>query len=407
MGKKFNILFITDIYPPYVKGGAEVSTSLLVNSLVNKKNTCFILTTRILENQVKNTHNIFYFTKLLIPFLDEENKKFFLYRKFNNMTYHVRNFFLLFQILKKHNIDIIHAIPLSYATLPTVIAALLSKKPVVLDVRGYLLMPQYIKKFILQKSDTKYINISTLGRVYEYYASTIFIFVVKLLTHLKKKIFIVALSEYIKKALIITNFQKNKISVIYNISPTIKDKKFIREKGVVFAGILEDTKGIWDCIKAFELLDDKSIILHILGSGSNELKIKHYIKKHKIQNIILHGKIKYTEVWKYYLKNMVILAPSQWPEPFGRFIQEASATGTPLITTKVGGITEFIINYKTGILVDPHHPEQIVKAIKELFNDKILYNEISNNIRLMNNYFSEKTIIRKREATYANLLKKN
>ena len=40
-----------------------------------------------------------------------------------------------------------------------------------------------------------------------------------------------------------------------------------------------------------------------------------------------------------YLKSKIIIAPSVWPEPFGRFVLDSIATGTPVVSTATGGIS--------------------------------------------------------------------
>jgi len=46
------------------------------------------------------------------------------------------------------------------------------------------------------------------------------------------------------------------------------------------------------------------------------------------------------------------LAPSLWPEPFGRVALEAISQGTPVISSNKGGLPE-IIQKKYGVSVNP------------------------------------------------------
>jgi glycosyltransferase involved in cell wall biosynthesis len=64
----------------------------------------------------------------------------------------------------------------------------------------------------------------------------------------------------------------------------------------------------------------------------------------------------------------VVAVPSVWQEPAGLMVIEAMASGRPVIATRVGGIPEYLEHEVTGILVQPHAPEQLARAILRLLN---------------------------------------
>jgi len=66
-------------------------------------------------------------------------------------------------------------------------------------------------------------------------------------------------------------------------------------------------------------------------------------------------------------------------EPFGLTIIEASACGVPVIATDDGGPRDIIKNCKSGILVDVSDPQNIAKAIKQVLDNKKIWNEFSQN----------------------------
>ena len=47
-----------------------------------------------------------------------------------------------------------------------------------------------------------------------------------------------------------------------------------------------------------------------------------------------------------------VVAPSNWPEPFGRVAIEAFASGRPALVTAVGGLQE-VVTAETGWVVEP------------------------------------------------------
>ena len=56
-------------------------------------------------------------------------------------------------------------------------------------------------------------------------------------------------------------------------------------------------------------------------------------------------------------------------EGFSNAILEGMASGLPMVVTNVGGNREAVVHEKSGLLVKPHHPEELGKAILLLIND--------------------------------------
>ena len=59
-------------------------------------------------------------------------------------------------------------------------------------------------------------------------------------------------------------------------------------------------------------------------------------------------------------------------EPFGIVNLEAMAAGVPVVATEVGGVPEFVIDGKTGILVRPDDAGELANAMSRLLADRAL-----------------------------------
>ncbi len=53
-------------------------------------------------------------------------------------------------------------------------------------------------------------------------------------------------------------------------------------------------------------------------------------------------------------------------------IMEAMATGLPVVSTRIGGIPEMVIDNETGFLVRPDDPVALADAIEKVINDRSL-----------------------------------
>lgn len=74
----------------------------------------------------------------------------------------------------------------------------------------------------------------------------------------------------------------------------------------------------------------------------------------------------------HYKQARVLLAPSTWPEAFGRVIVEAQISGIPVIASDIGGIPEAM--GEGGILIPPvSEPARWAEAIRLLWHDDTEY----------------------------------
>ncbi|MCU1547641.1 MAG: glycosyltransferase [Arthrobacter sp.] len=70
-----------------------------------------------------------------------------------------------------------------------------------------------------------------------------------------------------------------------------------------------------------------------------------------------------------------------WYEPFGIVPLEAMACGIPVVAAAVGGLTDTIVDRRTGILVPPQDPAAIAEALAELRADPGLRGELGREVQ--------------------------
>jgi len=92
-------------------------------------------------------------------------------------------------------------------------------------------------------------------------------------------------------------------------------------------------------------------------------------------------------------------------EAFGMVILEAMAMKKPVVTTRVGGIPEVVLENETAILVEPQNPDQLSTAIINLSQDKERLQRLGvMGQKRAEELFSSEYIVRKIEALYEELL---
>jgi L-malate glycosyltransferase len=180
------------------------------------------------------------------------------------------------------------------------------------------------------------------------------------------------LKKYYKKNIEITPFGID----ITLFTPGIKFPLFDEEFDAIIGCIkgLEWYYGIEYLIEAFEIvvykLKDKKLKLVIVGAGAIEQKILNMIKLKNLENqILLTGKIDYSQIHYYHSLLDIFVAVSVYQESFGVAVIEASACGKPVIISRVGGMIEVVDENLTGYIVPPQNIDELADRIIKLVLD--------------------------------------
>ena len=123
----------------------------------------------------------------------------------------------------------------------------------------------------------------------------------------------------------------------------------------------------------------KDITFVIIGGGLYHSNLKNAIKRCNLSSrVIMTGFIR--EVEHVYAAAHILFYPS-FHDSLPTVLLEASASGRPIIASKVGGIPEIILNNKTGFLFDPYDKKTLGKCFVNLLEDEPLKRKLGNNAR--------------------------
>jgi glycosyltransferase involved in cell wall biosynthesis len=144
---------------------------------------------------------------------------------------------------------------------------------------------------------------------------------------------------------------------------------------ILIIGMITENKGQIQFIKNLhrEIKRCEGIKIHFVGRGKRiEERIKYFSHKYEIDNkVLLHGYLSRMETYKMIKKCQLLVLPTLWDEPFGRVPLEAAIMKKPVIAFNSGGLSESIIDQKTGIIVEKDDFKMIFKRILELKNDSV------------------------------------
>ena len=207
-----------------------------------------------------------------------------------------------------------------------------------------------------------------------------------------KKIDFLTVSDSTKKDLIGFGVNKTKITVIENGVITVKVKIVKKEKIITFLGALSRDKGVEDSIRilAEVLRKDEDWKLKIVGKGNQEYisKLKSTARELGIyKNVEFFGYVTDRKKFEILARSFCLVNPSIH-EGWGLVNIEANYVGTPVFAYKVKGITDSVVNQKTGMLFEKGEIRQIAMEVVKLQSDKKRYDEMSKQCIKWSNKFS-------------------
>lgn len=214
---------------------------------------------------------------------------------------------------------------------------------------------------------------------------------------LKRSCRIIAVSEYTKKE-ILENYRVPawKIKVIYNgvdlerFTPAdkwlkIKLKRKLgfsgEEKLILYVGRLYSRKGLPTLIGAVPKVVRKAPNAHFLisgkGLGDEAQRLKRLVKKFGVEDKVhFLGYYPDEKLPNLYRAADLFVFPSIYENmPFA--VLEALASGLSVVTTRVGGIPEIIVDGVNGFLIEPYDSLRLAEQLIFLIENPALAFEVS------------------------------
>jgi glycosyltransferase involved in cell wall biosynthesis len=140
---------------------------------------------------------------------------------------------------------------------------------------------------------------------------------------------------------------------------------------VLYSGYLENHKGIFELIGAFDKIGDihPKARLVFLGEGSARRKLEARVAHSPFGNRIeLRGHVDHDQIHKYYQASDILALPS-YMEGLPIAVVEGVACGLPILSTWVGGIPQAVPGDHVGLLVAPKDTNSLAEAMGRLVGD--------------------------------------
>jgi glycogen synthase len=180
---------------------------------------------------------------------------------------------------------------------------------------------------------------------------------------------------------------------------------------LLFVGRLVPDKAPDVAIKTVDILRNKygmtDIKLDIVGQGSAEYSslLKKTIFDLGLEsNINLLGWVEHSIIFEQYFSYDALVFPSRWVEPLGGTVLEAMSRGLPVISSKRGGPEEIITHGENGFLVQVDEPEEFALTVLKLYQNEDLTQKIRRaGVQTINERYTLENIVNQYEEYFQKL----
>lgn len=175
---------------------------------------------------------------------------------------------------------------------------------------------------------------------------------------------------------------------------------------ITLPGRVTPSKGIYEALKAFSLINNQNIKLLLTNMVSPfDKEFAAFIDKeihrlHLSDKIIVPKRvIPRAHLTTVYLRSNIVITPSYY-EGLGLSAIEALLSGRPLIATNVSGLNEIVKDGENGILVPAKDPVRLAEAIELLMHNENLVKKLEKNAQKSVEIFDIKKHVVILEKTY-------
>jgi glycosyltransferase involved in cell wall biosynthesis len=122
----------------------------------------------------------------------------------------------------------------------------------------------------------------------------------------------------------------------------------------------------------------ESFRFQIAGSGPDEDFLRQLVSDKGVEDIVeFLGPVFGEDKMRFWEGIDIFVFPTFHREGLPYTILEALASGTPTLSTRVGGIPDVIQNSVQGVLLDDHDPASVATAIEAMLSDRQRLREMS------------------------------
>ncbi len=171
---------------------------------------------------------------------------------------------------------------------------------------------------------------------------------------------------------------------------------------ILYVGRVERHKGVQFLLESMQRLSHERARLHVAGTGSDIASFQRAAQNDG--RITFHGFVSDTALRQLYSIADVAVVPSICYETFGLVIPEYYRHGIPVVGSRVGAIPELISEGYNGLLFEPGNTAQLTACLDKLACDPLFRDQLSDNACRSTAEYDMALHVRRLETIYEELL---
>jgi D-inositol-3-phosphate glycosyltransferase len=183
------------------------------------------------------------------------------------------------------------------------------------------------------------------------------------------------------------------------------------EKVLLFVGRIQRLKGLEVLLRASAQLRDLAPrVVVVGGQPATSHEAREITRLHNVSNrlgiqerVTFTGAVPHEQLATYYAAADVTVMPSSY-ESFGLVAVESLACATPVVATRVGGLTAIVKDGETGLLVPWRDPALFAERLRTLLGDDALRARMARQARASVQRFAWDRIADEHVALYGDVL---
>ncbi|MCJ8347136.1 glycosyltransferase family 4 protein [bacterium] len=360
------ILMISNLFPPYVLGGAEIFAYELTSSLAKKHEVLVVSTC---DHDQKNQFAIEDFEDFKVLRFFPKNAYWLFNRKKRSILqkalwhlidyFNFHSYFSLIKIIQEFQPDIIHTHNVDGFSASVWYAAKKCKTKLIHTAHdGHFVCPQALFFHKNKKVDCGKLLCKVFRKVHIPSAKQVDLFV--------------SPSQFLLDTYAQLGLHPKSSQVIENGIPTVKvqKQKKIDPLKVLYVGQVSNHKGVQCLIECVKHFSNQDIEFHVAGKGPEEETLIQL--QTQFSNLYYHGFVKGEDKTKLFEQVNILLFPSEAYENAPITLIEAFQYGLVIIAANIGGVPEMVVENESGFLFENNDYDKVFQIINQLSSNHAL-----------------------------------
>lgn len=173
----------------------------------------------------------------------------------------------------------------------------------------------------------------------------------------------IALTTFAKQQFITAGYSPDSFAVKPNFTDPDPGERGGSTDYAVFVGRLMENKGVRVLMDAWKRLPVR-YPLHIVGEGPERPALEAQARELQLCEIVFRGQLSRADAIEAVKGARFIIVPSMWYEGFPMCVVEAFACGTPVVCSRLGGLSEIVEDHGTGLHFNPGDSQDLATTVE-------------------------------------------